>query len=118
MPFLNAIDFYRQEQSDYELTEQHAEGEDGEEEHEEGHGHEEGPTVFSNEATEAVDCAGLERSGERIRRVVLNHAEEEISIIGEEAFMAPVDSTETTLGFFSSDDLGFATLDMGCALIK
>ena len=26
--------------------------------------------------------------------------------------MAPV-STETTLGFFSSDDLGFATLDLG-----
>jgi iron complex outermembrane receptor protein len=44
---------------------------------------------------------------------VLNYAEEEISIIGEEAFMAPVDSTETTLGFFSSDDLGFASLDLG-----
>jgi iron complex outermembrane receptor protein len=43
----------------------------------------------------------------------LNHAIEEISIIGEEAFMAPVDSTETTLGFFSSDDVGFATLDIG-----
>lgn len=111
LSFLNAIDF-SVKQSDYELKEQHAEGEHGEEEHEEGDGHEEGPTVFSNEATELSISLDLS-SGERIRRVVLNHAMEEISIIGEEAFMAPVDSTETTLGFFSSDDVGFATLDIG-----
>ncbi|MDA9941669.1 TonB-dependent receptor [Luminiphilus sp.] len=111
LSFLNAIDF-AVKQSDYELKEQHAEGEHGEAEHEEGHGHEEGPTVFSNEATEVSISLDLS-SGDRIRRLVLNHAVEEISIIGEEAFMAPVDSTETTLGFFSSDDLGFATLDIG-----
>ena len=52
-------------------------------------------------------------AGENIRRLVLNYAQEEMSIIGEEAFMAPVDSTETTLGFFTSDDFGFATLDFG-----
>ena len=111
LSFLNAIDF-SVKQSDYELKEQHAEGEHDDEEHEEGDGHEEGPTVFSNEATELSISLDLS-SGERIRRVVLNHAMEEISIIGEEAFMAPVDSTETTLGFFSSDDVGFATLDIG-----
>ena len=111
LSFLNAIDF-SVKQSDYELKEQHAEGEHGDEEHEGGDGHEEGPTVFSNEATELSISLDLS-SGERIRRVVLNHAMEEISIIGEEAFMAPVDSTETTLGFFSSDDVGFATLDIG-----
>jgi iron complex outermembrane receptor protein len=111
LSFLNAIDF-AVKQSDYELKEQHAEGEQGEDEHEEGHGHEEGPTVFSNEATEVSISLDLS-SGDRIRRVVLNHAKEEISIIGEEAFMAPVDSTETTLGFFSSDDVGFAALDIG-----
>ena len=49
LPFLNAIDF-TVKNTDYELTEQHAEGEDGEEVTE-GHDHEEGPTVFSNEAT-------------------------------------------------------------------
>ena len=70
------------------------------------------PLFFSNEATEVSIALDLSVD-ERIRRVVLNYAEEEISIIGEEAFMAPVDSTETTLGFFSSDDLGFATLDLG-----
>ena len=109
LPFLNAIDF-TVKNTDYELAEQHTEGEDGEEE--EGHDHEEGPTIFSNEATEVSIALDLSVD-ERIRRVVLNYAEEEISIIGAEAFMAPVDSTETTLGFFSSDDLGFATLDLG-----
>ena len=111
--FLNAIDF-AVKNTDYELTERHAEGEHGDHE-EEGHdkeGYAEGPTVFSNEAIEVSVSLDLS-AGERIRRVVLNHAEEEISIMGEEAFMAPVDSTETTLGFFSSDDLGFATLDLG-----
>ena len=106
--------------TDYELMEQHAEGEHEEGEHEEGehdechegHGHEEGPTVFSNESTEVQVALNLNQ-GERVRRVVFNYAQEEMSIIGEEAFMAPVDSTETTLGFFSSDDVGFATLDLG-----
>ena len=111
IPFLNAIDF-AVKNTDYELMEQHADGEEEEEEGHEGHDHAEGPTVFSNEATEISIAFDLS-AGERIRRVVLNYAEEEISIIGEEAFMAPVDSTETTLGFFSSDDLGFATLDVG-----
>ena len=109
LPLLNSIDF-AVKNTDYELTEQHAEGE--EEEGHEGHDHAEGPTVFSNEATEVSVSLDLS-ADERIRRVVLNYAEEEISIVGEEAFMAPVDSTETTLGFFSSDDLGFATLDFG-----
>ena len=52
-------------------------------------------------------------SGEKIRRIVFNYADEETAIIGAEAFMAPVDSTELTLGFFSSDDIGFADLDLG-----
>ena len=114
--FLNAINF-SVKNTDYELTEQHAEVEHGHysADHEaggHGEGHAEGPTVFNNEATEVSVSLDLS-AGERIRRLVLNYAEEEISIIGEEAFMAPSDSTETTLGFFSSDDLGFATLDLG-----
>jgi iron complex outermembrane receptor protein len=112
--FLNAIDF-AVKNTDYTLTEQHAEG-DHDADHENGgydeEVHAEGPTAFSNQATEVSVSLDLS-AGERIRKVVLNYAEEEISIIGEEAFMAPVDSTETTLGFFSSDHLGFATLDLG-----
>ena len=115
LSFINAIDFVVKD-SDYELMEQHAEeeheGEDHDEEGHEGHGHAEGPTVFSNESTEVQIALDLS-AGERIRRLVFNYAQEEMSIIGEEAFMAPVDSTETTLGFFTSDDFGFATLDFG-----
>ena len=78
LPFLNAIDFVVKD-TDYELMEQHAEGEHEEGEHEEGehdeghegHGHEEGPTVFSNESTEVQVALNLNQ-GERVRRVVFN----------------------------------------------
>lgn len=116
--WLNSVDFVFKE-TDYELTEGHMEvghedDHEGEEHEEEEHGdHDEhGPTVFSNESTEFQVALDLS-AGERVRRLVLNYAEEETSILGEEAFMAPVDSTETTLGFFSSDNLGFANLDLG-----
>ena len=87
------------------------EGEEHEGEEHDDHD-EHGPTVFSNESTEIQVALDLS-AGERVRRLVFNYAEEEMSIIGEEAFAAPVDSTETTFGFFSSDDLGFAHLDLG-----
>jgi len=116
--WLNSVDFVLKD-TDYELSEGHMEvGHDDDhegEEHEEGEhdDHDEhGPTVFSNESTEIQVALDLS-AGERVRRLVFNYAKEETSILGEEAFMAPVDSTETTLGFFSSDDLGFANLDLG-----
>ena len=111
--WLNSVDFMFKD-TDYQLTEGHMEvGHDDEHEGEEHDDHDEhGPTVFSNESTEIQVALDLS-AGERVRRLVFNYAEEETSIIGEEAFMAPVDSTETTLGFFSSDDLGFANLDLG-----
>ena len=117
---VNSIDFIFKD-TDYELMEGHAEeeghgeGEHDDDEHEDehdGHGHAEGPTVFTNESTEVQ--IGLDMSsGEAVRRVVLNYADEETAIIGAEAFMAPVESSELTVGFFSSDDLGFADLDLG-----
>ena len=100
IPFVNTIDF-AVKNTDYELTEQHAEGEHGDEDEEgehSGHDHAEGPTVFSNEATEVSVSLDLSR-GERIRRVVLNYADEEISIIGAEAFMAPVERLRPPSGF-------------------
>ena len=110
--WLNSVDFVVKN-ADYELTEAHMEvGHDDEHEGEEHDDHDEGPTIFSNESTEIQIALDLS-AGEGVRRLVFNYAEEEMSIIGEEAFMAPVDSTETTLGFFSSDDLGFANLDLG-----
>ena len=111
--WLNSVDFVLKD-TDYELAEGHMEvGHDDEHEGEEHDDHDEhGPTVFSNESTEIQVALDLS-AGERVRRLVFNYAQEEMSILGEEAFMAPVDSTETTLGFFSSDDLGFANLDLG-----
>jgi len=109
LPFLHTIEF-SVKNTDYSLKEQHAE--------EEGNGDlqaasdPEGPTVFSNEATEVSIAFDLS-TDDHIRRIVLNYAKEKIAIVGEEAFMAPVDSAETTLGLFTSDDLGFATLDLG-----
>jgi iron complex outermembrane receptor protein len=111
IPLLNAIDV-DVKKTDYRLAERHAEEDFAAEEPVAGNPDAEGPTIFSNEAMEVSLAFDLSAS-ERIRRVVLNFAEEEISIIGEEAFMAPVDSAETTLGFFSSDDLGFALVDLG-----
>ena len=111
--WLNSVNFLVKD-TDYELSEGHMEvghGDDHEEEEHDDHD-EHGPTVFSNESTEIQVALDLS-AGERVRRLVFNYAEEEMSIIGEEAFMAPVDSTETTIGFFSSDDLGFASLDLG-----
>ena len=80
---MNSIDFIFKD-TDYELMEGHAEEEGhGEGEHEDeheddehedehdGHGHAEGPTVFTNESTEVQ--IGLDMSsGEAVRRVVLN----------------------------------------------
>ena len=121
--WLNSVDFVFKD-TDYELSEGHMEighddeheGEEHEGEEHEGEEHddhdEHGPTVFSNESTELQVALDLS-AGERVRRLVFNYAEEEMAIIGEEAFMAPVDSTETTVGLFTSDDLGFATLDLG-----
>ncbi len=116
--WLKSVDFVFKD-TDYELSEGHMEmGHDDEHEGEEHEGEEHddhdehGPTVFSNESTELQVALDLS-AGERVRRLVFNYAEEEMAIIGEEAFMAPVDSTETTVGLFTSDDLGFATLDLG-----
>ena len=118
--WLNSVDFVFKD-TDYQLSEGHMEvghddeheGEEHEGEEHEGEEHDDhGPTVYSNESTEIQVALDLS-AGERVRRLVFNYAEEETAILGEEAFMAPVDSTETTLGFFSSDDLGFANLDLG-----
>ncbi|HCG95750.1 MAG TPA: TonB-dependent receptor [Halieaceae bacterium] len=101
--------------TDYLLTEQHAEeaheGEEheGEEEHEE---HSEEPTFFSNESTEVQVVFNL-GTDDAPRRVVLNQVTEKISILGEEAFMEPVKSTETTLGVFAGLEANGFDIDLG-----
>ena len=86
--------FYRN--SDYSLTEQHEEEDHDDEDHDEDHdehGHEEGPTLFSNDSDEfglILDFGDDSLS----QKLVLQNMNEDVSIIGAEAFMNPVDSTE------------------------
>ena len=103
--------------TDYLLAESHAEGEehDGEEHEDEDHdehGHSEEPTFFSNESTEVQLVFEL-GTDEAPRRVVVNHVSEEVAVLGEEAFMEPVDSTETTIGFFAGFNAGGFDIDVG-----
>jgi len=107
--------------TDYSLTEQHAEEEhEGEEyegvEHEgEEHGdehHAEGPTVFSNESREYGAIFDLSND-ELLQKISLNFVDEDMSILGEEAFMNPTASEEMTLGYYLSKQVDSFHLDLG-----
>ena len=73
-----------------------------EEDHDE-HGHEEGPTQFTNQSQEFGLNLNFDRESAS-HRVVLNFASEEIAIIGEEAFLNPNKSDEITAGYYFSRD--------------
>ena len=109
---VNQVDYFFRD-SDYSLTEQHAEPEGG---HEEGHGghggHDEGPTVFLNEAREFG--AIIDLSNDFIKqKLSLNIVDEDVSIIGAEAFMNPAKNEEFTVGYFASKDFGDFHVDFG-----
>ena len=114
-PLINKVDFSFRDSS-YEHLEGHAEEEghhddDHSESEEGGHGHEE-PTLFKTNATEfgvIVDVS----AGDLTRKIVFNTAEQDSSIIGEEAFMLPVSTEETTFGYFVSRDYGSYGYDLG-----
>ena len=111
---VNKIDFSFRDSS-YSHLEGHAEEEGHDEDHseseEDGHGHEE-PTLFETDATEfgLIFDVG---SDDVTRKVVVNIAEQDSSIIGEEAFMQPVSTEETTMGYFVARDFGSYRLDYG-----
>tara|TARA_Y100000768_G_scaffold284802_1_gene219294 strand:+ start:3184 stop:5385 length:2202 start_codon:yes stop_codon:yes gene_type:complete len=112
---INKVDFSFRDSS-YEHLEGHAEEEghhddDHSESEEDGHGHEE-PTLFKTDATEFGLIFDVS-SGEVTRKIVVNTAEQDSSIIGEEAFMRPVSTDETTLGYFVSRDFGNYRFDLG-----
>ena len=112
---LNKIDYFLRN-TNYSLTEAHAEEEHGdeEEEGEEGdHGHhEEGPTTFSNDAIEFGAIFDFSDSN-LDQKISLNLAKEDTSIIGHEAFMNPAQSDEYTLGYFISKEFDQHHLDFG-----
>ena len=70
------------------------EGEDHEDEdHDEHEGHSEEPTLFTNDATEFGMIFDLSND-KRTQKISMNFAEEEMAIVGEEAFMRPTMSEE------------------------
>ena len=105
--------FYRN--SDYSFTEQHEEEDHDDEDHDEDHdehGHEEGPTLFSNDSDEfglILDFGDDSLS----QKLVLQNMNEDVSIIGAEAFMNPVDSTEKMIGYYVGTSLMGLDLHLG-----
>ena len=112
---LNKIDYFLRN-TNYSLTEGHAEEEHGDEEEEGGEDphdhHEEGPTTFSNDAIEFGTIFDFSNSN-LDQKISLNLAKEDTSIIGHEAFMNPAQSDEYTLGYFISKEFDKHHLDFG-----
>ena len=99
--------------TDYSLIEQHAEGEEEHEEdgHEDEH-HSEGPTEFKNDAKEYGAIFDLSNNYFS-QKMVINIADEDISIIGAEAFMNPTDNEEKSFGYYISNQLDRFHIDFG-----
>jgi iron complex outermembrane recepter protein len=102
---------YNYRDTDYSLTEAHAE----EESHDEHEGEEHAPTVFSNDATEYSAIFDLSNDN-FLQKISLNFVDEDSSIVGEEAFMNPANNEEFTIGYFVSADLDMFYLDAGFRL--
>ena len=111
---VNKID-YTYRDTDYTLTEAHAEEEEhdeheGEEEHEEH-----APTVFANNATEYGAIFDISNDI-RTQKLSFNYVDEDSSIVGEEAFMNPANNEVLTLGYFVGQDFDMFHVDLGIRL--
>ena len=106
--FLSSVDFFFRD-SDYVLTEQHAEEDD---EHDEHEGHSKGPTTFANDSIEAGLIFDLSND-QLSQKVSLNFVDEDTSVLGAEAFMNPASREELTLGYFASRDFDIFHVDFG-----
>lgn len=107
--WLKQVDYHFRD-TDYSLTEQHAEEEDHEEEHAEHQ--EEGPTTFTNDASEYGAIFDLSNDA-LSQKVAVNFVDEKMSVVGEEAFIDPTESQEITLGYYLSKDFDLFHLDFG-----
>ena len=111
---VNKID-YTYRDSDYTLTEAHAE-EEGHDEHEDEEEHEEhAPTVFANNAIEYGAIFDISNDI-RTQKLSGNYVDEDSSIVGEEAFMNPANNEVLTLGYFVGQDFDFFHVDLGIRL--
>jgi len=111
---VNKID-YTYRDTDYTLTEAHAE-EEGHDEHEGEEEHEEhAPTVFANNATEYGTIFDISNDI-RTQKLSFNYVDEDSSIVGEEAFMNPANNEVLTLGYFVGQDFDMFHVDLGIRL--
>ncbi|MDC0332678.1 TonB-dependent receptor [Gammaproteobacteria bacterium] len=106
--FLSSVDFFFRD-SDYVLTEQHAQED---EEHDEHEGHSKGSTTFANDSVEAGLIFDLSND-QLSQKVSLNFVNEDNSVRGAEAFMNPASRDELTLGYFASRDFDVFHVDFG-----
>jgi len=106
--FLSSVDFFFRD-SDYVLTEQHAQED---EEHDEHEGHSKGLTTFANDSVEAGLIFDLSND-QLSQKVSLNFVDEDNSVRGGEAFMNPASRDELTLGYFASRDFDVFHVDFG-----
>ena len=111
---INKID-YTYRDTEYTLTEAHAE-EEGHDEHEDDEEHEEhAPTVFANNATEYGAIFDISNDI-RTQKLSFNYVNEDSSIFGEEAFMNPANNEVLTLGYFVGQDFDLFHVDFGLRL--
>ena len=106
---LQKVDYFFRN-SDYSLTEQHEEEDHTEEAHDEHD--EEGPTLFKNDAREYGAIFDLTNNSFS-QKMVLNFIEEDISIIGAEAYMNPSNNKERSIGYYLSKELDLFHIDFG-----
>ena len=69
------------------------------------HDHEEGPTEFKNDASEFGAVINFV-SDQYSQKMMLNAIQEDVAIIGNEAFMKPSDNREFSFGYYLSKDTG------------
>ena len=87
---------------------------DDHDDHGDEHAHA-GPTTFTNDSSELrvvfnLDTASFNQS------VVLNLVDEDTAIVGDEAFMNPVDSSETSFGYYMSKNFDAFEFDFGARI--
>ena len=109
--FLSSVDFFFRD-SDYVLTEQHAQEDDEHDAHDAHDGHSKGPTTFANDSIEAGLIFDLSND-QLSQKVSLNFVDEDTSVLGAEAFMNPASREELTLGYFASRDFDIFHVDFG-----
>ena len=108
--FLKSVSYHFRD-TDYVLTEAHAEESDAHDDDDGHHAHA-GPTVFTNDAQEfgAVFDFSNDILTQKIAVAVVS---EDTAIVGEEAFMNPVSTDEVTLGYYASRQVGGFIIDFG-----